>query len=104
MRADRRWKTLSTVQNNSMWEGGEKARFQAGWNWWRKVSGVICDERVSKNNRKVVRVAMLLRKRQEAERKMFSYGVTRMDRTRYSSSSKENDLHLYKSSIISSQR
>ncbi|KAK3554768.1 hypothetical protein QTP70_033463, partial [Hemibagrus guttatus] len=79
----------STVQSN----------VQAGWNGWRKVSGVLCDRKISarikgKVYRTVVRAAMLygletvsLRKRQEselevAELKMlrFSLGVTRLDR------------------------
>ncbi|KAK3541781.1 hypothetical protein QTP86_005445 [Hemibagrus guttatus] len=78
-----------------------KKRVQAGWNGWRKVSGVLCDRKISarikgKVYRTVVRPAMLygletvsLRKRQEselevAELKMlrFSLGVTRLDRIR----------------------
>ncbi|KAK3520398.1 hypothetical protein QTP70_024152, partial [Hemibagrus guttatus] len=91
----------STVQNNG--ESGKevKKRVQAGWNGWRKVSGVLCDQKISarikgKVYRTVVRPAMLygletvsLRKRQEselevAELKMlrFSLGVTRLDRIR----------------------
>ncbi|KAK3524760.1 hypothetical protein QTP86_002555 [Hemibagrus guttatus] len=91
----------STVQSNG--ESGKevKKRVQAGWNGWRKVSGVLCDKKISarikgKVYRTVVRPAMLygletvsLRKRQEselevAELKMlrFSLGVTRLDRIR----------------------
>ncbi|KAK3564068.1 hypothetical protein QTP86_007525 [Hemibagrus guttatus] len=91
----------STVQSNG--ESGKevKKRVQAGWNGWRKVSGVLCDRKISasikgKVYRTVVRLAMLygletvsLRKRQEselevAELKMlrFSLGVTRLDRIR----------------------
>ncbi|KAK3530904.1 hypothetical protein QTP70_005449 [Hemibagrus guttatus] len=91
----------STVQSNG--ESGKevKKRVQAGWNGWRKVSGVLCDQKISarikgKVYRPVVRPAMLygletvsLRKRQEselevAELKMlrFSLGVTRLDRIR----------------------
>ncbi|KAK3507028.1 hypothetical protein QTP70_000550 [Hemibagrus guttatus] len=91
----------STVQSNG--ESGKevKKRVQAGWNGWRKVSGVLCDRKISarikgKVYRTVVRAAMLygletvsLRKRQEselevAELKMlrFSLGVTRLDRIR----------------------
>ncbi|KAK3567625.1 hypothetical protein QTP86_020275 [Hemibagrus guttatus] len=90
-----------TVQSNG--ESGKevKKRVQAGWNGWRKVSGVLCDRKISarikgKVYRTVVRAAMLygletesLRKRQEselevAELKMlrFSLGVTRLDRIR----------------------
>ena len=74
---------------------------QAGWSGWRRVSGVICDQRVSarmkgKVYKTVVRPAMLygleavaLTKRQEAELEVaelkmlqFSLGVMRMDRIR----------------------
>ena len=74
---------------------------QAGWNGWRRMSGVICDRRVpARVNGKVykvaVRPAMLngletvaLTKRQEAEMEVaalkmlrFSLGVTRMDKIR----------------------
>ncbi|KAK3513273.1 hypothetical protein QTP70_009811 [Hemibagrus guttatus] len=69
----------STVQSNG--ESGKevKKRVQAGWNGWRKVSGVLCDRKMSarikgKVYRTVVRPAMLygletvsLRKRQESE-------------------------------------
>ncbi|KAK3508735.1 hypothetical protein QTP70_004280 [Hemibagrus guttatus] len=88
----------STVQSNGEWGKEVKKRVQAGWNGWRKVSGVLCDRKISakikeKVYRTVVRPAMLygletvsLRKRQEselevAELKMlrFSLGVTRLD-------------------------
>ncbi|MCJ8732712.1 hypothetical protein PDJAM_G00214370 [Pangasius djambal] len=78
-----------------------ESREQAGWNGWRKVSGVLCDRKISarikrKVYKTVVRPAMLygletvsLRKRQEselevAELKMlrFSLGVTSLDRIR----------------------
>ncbi|KAK3507185.1 hypothetical protein QTP70_009526 [Hemibagrus guttatus] len=91
----------STVQSNGECGKEVKKRVQAGWNGWRKVSGVLCDQKISarikgKVYRTVVRVAMLyglktvsLRKRQEselevAELKMlrFSLGVTRLDRIR----------------------
>ena len=76
-----------------------KKRVQAGWNGWRRMSGVICDRRVparvkGKVYRMVVRPAMLygletvaLTKRQEAEMEVaelkmlrFSLGVTGMDK------------------------
>ncbi|MCI4393356.1 hypothetical protein PGIGA_G00156440 [Pangasianodon gigas] len=82
-------------------ENLERWRFGMGWNGWRKVSGVLCDRKISarikgKVYTTVVRPAMLyvletvaLRKRQEselevAELKMlrFSLGVTRLDRIR----------------------
>ncbi|KAK3525203.1 hypothetical protein QTP86_023254 [Hemibagrus guttatus] len=91
----------STVQSNGECRKEVKKRVQAGWNGWRKVSGVLCDRKISarikgKVYRTVVRPAMLygletvsLRKRQEselevAELKMlrFSLGVTRLDRIR----------------------
>ncbi|MCJ8736400.1 hypothetical protein PDJAM_G00257490 [Pangasius djambal] len=91
----------STVQSNGECGKEVKERVQAGWNGWRKVSGVLCDRRISarikgKVYETVVRAAMLygletvaLRKRQEselevAELKMlsFSLGVTRLDRIR----------------------
>ncbi|KAK3559119.1 hypothetical protein QTP86_004099 [Hemibagrus guttatus] len=89
----------STVQSNGECGKEVKKRVQAGWNGWRKVSGVLCDQKISarikgKVYRTVVRPAMLygletvsLRKRQDselevAELKMLrlSLGVTRLDR------------------------
>ncbi|KAK3524928.1 hypothetical protein QTP86_011499 [Hemibagrus guttatus] len=69
----------STVQSNGECGKEAKKRVQAGWNGWRKVSGVLCDRKISarikgKMYRTVVRPAMLygletvsLRKRQESE-------------------------------------
>ena len=94
----------STVQSNGECGREVKKRVQAGWNgWrWRRMSGVICDRRVSASRvkgkvyRVAVRPAMLygletvaLTKRQEAEMEVaelkmlrFSLGVTRMDKFR----------------------
>ncbi|KAK3563150.1 hypothetical protein QTP86_016389 [Hemibagrus guttatus] len=91
----------STVQSNGECGKEVKKRVQAGWNWCRKVSGVLCDRKISarikgKVYRTVVRPAMLygletvsLRKRQESELEVaelkilkFSLGVTRLDRIR----------------------
>ncbi|KAK3531629.1 hypothetical protein QTP70_025816, partial [Hemibagrus guttatus] len=91
----------STVQSNGECGKEVKKRVQAGWNGWRKVSGVLCDRKISarikgKVYKIVVRPAMLygletvsLRKRQEselevAELKMLrlSLGVTRLDKIR----------------------
>ncbi|KAK3545442.1 hypothetical protein QTP70_007642 [Hemibagrus guttatus] len=89
----------STVQCNGECAKEVKKRVQAGWNGWRKVSGVLCDRKISvrikgKVYRTVVRPVMLngletvsLRKGQGsevAELKMlrFSLGVTRLDRIR----------------------
>ncbi|KAK3568542.1 hypothetical protein QTP86_008756 [Hemibagrus guttatus] len=91
----------STVQSNGECGNEVKKRVQAGWNGWRKVSGVLCDRKISarikgKVYRTVVRPAMLygletvsLRKRRESELEvaelkmlMFSLGVTRLDRIR----------------------
>ncbi|KAK3548323.1 hypothetical protein QTP70_010196 [Hemibagrus guttatus] len=69
----------STVQSNGECGKEVKKRVQAGWNGWRKVSGVLCDQKISarikgKVYRTVVRPAMpygletvSLRKRQESE-------------------------------------
>ncbi|XP_051788839.1 uncharacterized protein LOC127529415 [Erpetoichthys calabaricus] len=91
----------STVQSNGDCGREKKKRVQAEWNGWRRVTGVICDRRVSarvkgKVYKAVVRPAMLyglkmmaLTRKQEtelevAELKMlrFALGVTRMDRIR----------------------
>ena len=89
----------STVQSNGECGREVKKCVQAGWNGWRRMSGVICDRRVParvKGNtyRVAERPAMLygletvaLAKRQEAEMDVaelkmlrFSLGVTRMDK------------------------
>ena len=89
----------STVQSNGACGREVKKRVQAGWNGWRRMSGVICDRRVparvkGKVYKVAVRPAMLygletvaLTKRQEAEMEVaqlkmlrFSLGVTRMDK------------------------
>ncbi|KAK3511279.1 hypothetical protein QTP70_034774, partial [Hemibagrus guttatus] len=69
----------STVQSNGECGKEVKKRVQAGWNGWRKVSGVLFERKISarikgKVYRTVVRPAMLygletvsLRKRQESE-------------------------------------
>jgi len=91
----------STVQSNGECGREVKKRVQAGWNGWRKVSGVICDRRVPANMKgkvykTAVRPAMLygletvgLTRRQEAELEVaelkmlrWSLGVTRLDRIR----------------------
>ena len=91
----------STVQSNGECGREVKKRVQAGWNGWRRMSGVICDRRVpARVKGKVYRVALrramlceletvALTKRQEAEMEVaelkmlrFSLGVTRMDKIR----------------------
>ena len=87
----------STVQSNGECGREVKKRVEAGWNGWRRMSGVICDRRVlARVKGKVYRVAVLygletvaLTKRQEAEMEVaelkmlrFSLGVTRMDKMR----------------------
>ena len=69
----------STVQSNGECGREVKKRIQAGWNGWRRMSGVICDRRVparvkGKVYKVAVRPAMLsgletvaLSKRQEAD-------------------------------------
>ncbi|KAK3532846.1 hypothetical protein QTP70_000262 [Hemibagrus guttatus] len=76
---ERRGMKVSRVQSNGECGKEVKKRVQAGWNEWRKVSGVLCDQKISarikgKVYRTVVRPAMLygletvsLRKRQESE-------------------------------------
>ncbi|KAK3554792.1 hypothetical protein QTP70_033487, partial [Hemibagrus guttatus] len=76
---ERRGMKVSRIQSNGECGKEVKKRVQAGWNGWRKVSGVLCDKKISarikgKVYRTVVRPAMLygletvsLRKRQESE-------------------------------------
>ena len=54
----------STMQNNSGCGREVKKRIEAGWNGWRKMTGILCDRRVSaqlkgKIHRTVVRPAMM---------------------------------------------
>ena len=91
----------STVQESGGCEREVKKRVQAGWNGWRRVSGVICDRRLptrvkGKVYSSVVRPAMMygletvaVTKRQVeemeiAEMKMFRFamGVMRKDEIR----------------------
>ena len=49
----------STVQSNGECRREVKKRVQAGWNGWRRMSGVICDRRVSARVKgKVYKVAV----------------------------------------------
>ncbi|KAK3518357.1 hypothetical protein QTP86_003615, partial [Hemibagrus guttatus] len=80
----------STVQSNGECAKEVKKRVQAGWNGWRKVSGVLCDRKISarikgKVYRTVVRPAMLycletvsLRKRQESELEVAELKMLRL--------------------------
>ncbi|KAK3508381.1 hypothetical protein QTP70_025787 [Hemibagrus guttatus] len=82
----------STVQSNGECGKEVKKRVQAGWNGWRKVSGVLCDQKISarikgKVYRTVVRAAMLygletvsLRKRQESELEVAELKMLRPSR------------------------
>ena len=91
----------STVQESGDCEREVKKRVQAGWNGWRRVSGVICNRRLparvkEKVYSSVIRTAMvygletvaLTKKQVEemevAEMKMlrFATGVTRKDKIR----------------------
>lgn len=91
----------STVQSNGECGREVKKRIQAGWNGWRRVSGVICDRKIAprvkgRMYKSVVRPAMLygleavaLTKKQEAELEVaemkmlrFSLGTTRKDKIR----------------------
>ena len=40
----------STVQSNEECRSEVKKRIQAGWNSWRRVTGVLCDRRMSSND------------------------------------------------------
>ena len=89
----------STVQESGGCEREVKKRVQAGWNGWRRVSGVICDKRLparvkGKVYSSVVRPAMVygletaavtkkqVEEMEVAEMKMlrFTMGVTRKDK------------------------
>ena len=91
----------STVQESGSCERELKRRVLAGWNGWRKISGVICDRRLparvkGKVYSSVVRPAMLygletlaVTKKQVEEMKVaemkmlrFAVGVTRKDKIR----------------------
>ena len=91
----------STVQESDGCERAAKRRVQAGWNRWRRVSGVICDRRLparvkGKVYSSVVRPAKVygletlavtkkqVKEMEVAEMKMlrFATGVTRKDRIR----------------------
>ena len=91
----------STVQESGGCEREVKKRVQAGWNGWRRVSGVICDKRLparvkGKVYSSVVRPAMLygletvavtkkqVEEMEVAEMKMlrFTMGMTRKDKIR----------------------
>ena len=91
----------STVQESGGCERAAKRRVQAGWNRWRRVSGVICDRRLparvkGKVYSSVVRPAKVygletlavtkkqVKEMEVAEMKMlrFATGVTRKDRIR----------------------
>ena len=91
----------STVQESGSCEREVRKRIQAGWNGWRRVSGVICDKRLparvkGKVYNSVVRPAMVygletvavtkkqVEEMEVAEMKMlrFTMGVTRKDKIR----------------------
>ena len=89
----------STVSSNGRCEEKMRRRIQAGWMNWKKVSGVLCDRKLSarvksKMYKSVVRPAMIHRmetvevterlvgKMEVAELKMVkrALGMTRMDK------------------------
>ena len=91
----------STVQESGGCEREVKKRVQAGWNGWRRVSGVICDRRLPARVKKkvyssVVRPAVVygletvaVTKKQVEEMKVaemkilrFAMGVTKKDKIR----------------------
>ena len=91
----------STIQGDGSCRSEVKKRIQAGWNSWKKVSGVMCDKRMPESLKgkvytSVVRPAMLYgletvpltknldKELETAEMRMlrWSIGVTRMDKVR----------------------
>ncbi|XP_047000687.1 uncharacterized protein LOC124616424 [Schistocerca americana] len=91
----------SYIQRDGGLESEIQHRINCGWNNWRKMSGVLCDKKVSiglkgKVYKSVVRPAMIYgaetwpiaeaqeRKMEEAEMRMLRWmcGVTRKDRIR----------------------
>ena len=91
----------STVQESGGCEREVKKRVQAGWNGWRRVSGVVCDKRLparvkGKVYSSVIRPAMVygletvaVTKKQveeievgEMKKLRFTMGVTRKDKIR----------------------
>ncbi|XP_047475994.1 uncharacterized protein LOC125029859 [Penaeus chinensis] len=93
----------STVQSDGASDKEVGKRIQAGWNAWRKITGLLCDRRVKAKLKgrlfkTMVRPAMLYgmeavavtkgqeRKMEAAEMRMlrFSLGKTRLDRVRNS--------------------
>ncbi|KAK3539590.1 hypothetical protein QTP70_010259 [Hemibagrus guttatus] len=92
----------STVQSNGVCGKEVKKRVQAGWNGWRKVSGVLCDRKISarikgKAYRTVVRAAMLygletvsLRKRQESELEVAELKMLRCQKPSKKEQAKES--------------
>ena len=90
-----------TMQESGTCEREVKKRVQTGWNGWRKVSGVICDRRLSARVKGKVYSSMLrstmvygldtvavtkkqVKEMEVAEMKMsrFTMGVTRKDKIR----------------------
>ncbi|KAK3536457.1 hypothetical protein QTP86_012613 [Hemibagrus guttatus] len=96
----------STVQSNGECGKEVKKRVQAGWNGWRKVWGVLCDQKISarikgKVYRTVVRPAMLygletvsLRKRQESELEVKESGMSELRECDEASVSVEGDADV----------
>ncbi|KAK3531150.1 hypothetical protein QTP70_013257 [Hemibagrus guttatus] len=96
----------STVQSNGECGKEVKKRVQAGWNGWRKVSGVLCDQKISarikgKVYRTVVRPAMLygletvsLRKRQESELEVAELKMLSSLQKYWNNKSKSLDVRL----------
>ncbi|XP_047480558.1 uncharacterized protein LOC125033219 [Penaeus chinensis] len=93
----------STLQSDGASDKEVGKRIQAGWNAWRKITGLLCDRRVpaklkGRIFKTIVRPAMLYgmeavavtkgqeRKMEVAEMRMlrFSLGKTRLDRVRNS--------------------
>ncbi|XP_047484180.1 uncharacterized protein LOC125035913 [Penaeus chinensis] len=89
----------STVQSDGASDKEVGKRIQAGWNAWRKITGLLCDRRVPAKLKGVMLLPEMLygmeavavtkgqeRKMEVAEMRMlrFSLGKTRLDRVRNS--------------------
>ena len=72
----------STVESAGGVDSEVNRRIQAGWNNWRKMSGILCDKKVSnrvkgKILKTVVQPAMLFSKRQESKLEVADMKMSR---------------------------
>ncbi|KAK3534100.1 hypothetical protein QTP86_002207 [Hemibagrus guttatus] len=80
----------STVQSNGECAKEVKKRVQAGWNGWRKVSGVLCDRKISAR----IKGKVYRSEREVAELKMlrFSFGKREEHRVTYKSGGRRTQV------------